>query len=449
MENSEGGLASSARSRAAARGAFIGFLIDNFDIYLPVVALAPALTYFIPSTMNPATKALVSSWIFAATLVGRPVGALIFGTFADAIGRRRSTLIAVSGFCVGTALIAVLPGFRQWGFGSVVALIALRFLDGVCLGGEYSGANVLAMEESPVARRGIVGGIVQSGAGAAFVILSLLTLGVFQLFPTGGPTSAYAQWGWRIPFVIGAVLAFAFVLYYRSQVQESLVWEKSGTSKLSALWLLRGDALRASLQVFVLMTGLWLLLNSVTAVLPQVLARQSKLDSTHITWSLVVMYTVLTAAFIGGGALSQRMGRRRYLIVFGLIALAVGIPSYLALITITAGSFGAAVGWATLTCVIVVAPWAVVTSYLSERFQTANRSIGFGLGYSLAVILPSFYATYMQWLSGAMSARLAVLVIVGIGAVLVVIAAAVGPETTRIDFKAASTRGATASASTH
>jgi MFS family permease len=194
------------------------------------------------------------------------------------------------------------------------------------------------------------------------------------------------------------------------------------------------------------MTGLWLLLDSITAVLPQVLAKQSKLDSTHITWVLVVMYAVLTAVFVVGGALSQRMGRRRYLIVFGVVALAAGIPSYLALITITAGDFGAAVGWATLTCAVVVAPWAVVTAYLSERFQTANRSIGFGLGYSLAVILPSFYATYMQWLSGAMPARLSVLVIVGSGAVLVAVAAAIGPETIHIHFKAADTRSAPAPA---
>src|SRR5882757_348734 len=85
------------RGRAAVRGAFLGFLIDNFDIYLPVVALAPAIGYFMPPTLDPGTLALATSWIFVATLVGRPLGASIFGNLGDSIGRRKATLIAVGG----------------------------------------------------------------------------------------------------------------------------------------------------------------------------------------------------------------------------------------------------------------------------------------------------------------------------------------------------------------
>jgi len=91
----------------------------------------------------------VSGSIFAATLIGRPVGAFIFGHFADAIGRKRSTVIAVSGFGVATLLMALLPGYEQWGIAVVIIFVLLRFIDGIFLGGEYTSASPLAMEYCP------------------------------------------------------------------------------------------------------------------------------------------------------------------------------------------------------------------------------------------------------------------------------------------------------------
>jgi len=422
------------RGRAAVRGAFLGFLIDNFDIYLPVVALAPAIGYFIPPTLDPGTVALATSWIFVATLVGRPLGALIFGTLGDSIGRRKATLIAVGGFGVVTLVIGLLPGYESWGAGSIVVLVVLRFVDGVFLGGEYSGANVLAMEESAKERRGAAGGLLQAGATVAWVLMSLVTLGVFQFAAPGDVHSAYSQWGWRISFFIGSALAMAFVLYYRRKVEESSIWVKAPTNKLSALTLVRGRAAKIFLQVFVLMTGLWLLLDCVTALIPGVLASRAQLSSSQITVALIIMYSAITIVFLIGGRLSQRFGRRTYFIVTGLGALLLGVPAYALVITSTGGGFGLAVLFATLAGIFIVAPWAVVTPYLAERFHTENRAAGFGLGYSLAVIIPAFYASYQLGLAKVMPAELTVLVLVVIGSVLVVTAAMAGPETKHVDF---------------
>src|ERR671917_2411166 len=85
-------------AKSAIRGAWLGFFVDMFDIYLPVVVLAPALIYFVSPQLDATTSAIVGASIFAATLVGRPLGALIFGRFADSIRRRRTTIISVSGF---------------------------------------------------------------------------------------------------------------------------------------------------------------------------------------------------------------------------------------------------------------------------------------------------------------------------------------------------------------
>lgn len=424
------------RGRIATRGAFLGFLIDNFDIYLPVIVLAPALPYFIPPTLGAGTTALIASWIFVATLVARPVGSLIFGVLGDAIGRRRATLIAVSGFGVVTLLIGCLPGFGSWGWGGIVALIALRFVDGIFLGGEYSGANVLAMEETPIRQRGAAGGFIQTGATAAFVLTAVLTLGVFQLAPPGGPDSAYSQWGWRIPFFVGAVLAGGFVVYYRRRVPESSVWQKAPTARLSALSLVRGRAALVFLQVFVLMTGLWFLLNSVTALVPGVLAKQAGLTPTQVTIALIVLYSVVTVWFPIGGRISQRFGRRSYLVGTGAVALVAGVPVYALLIGTPAGDFGRAMTVAAFTGVLVIAPWAVVAPYLCERFRTESRAAGFGLGYSLAVVIPAFYASYQLWLAHLVPPRFTVLVLVGIGSILVIGAALAGPETKDVDFAA-------------
>src|SRR5215210_9603778 len=94
------------QAKHAIRGAWLGFFVDLFDIYLPIVVLAPAIAYFVSPSMPETTRSLVGASIFAATLVGRPLGAFIFGHFADTIGRKRTTIIAVTGFGVATLLMA-------------------------------------------------------------------------------------------------------------------------------------------------------------------------------------------------------------------------------------------------------------------------------------------------------------------------------------------------------
>ena len=134
------------RAKHAIRGAWFGFFVDMFDIYLPIVVLAPAIIYFVAPEMGTVEKSVVSGSIFAATLLGRPIGSVIFGHFADSIGRRRTTIISVTGFGVVTLLMALLPGYQQWGIAAVILLLVLCLVDGVFLGGGDTSANPLAME---------------------------------------------------------------------------------------------------------------------------------------------------------------------------------------------------------------------------------------------------------------------------------------------------------------
>jgi MFS family permease len=125
MHASHGGAATGgvdSNAKSAIRGAWVGFFVDMFDIYLPIVVLAPALIYFVSPDLSASATAIVGGSIFAATLIGRPLGAFIFGHYADTIGRRRTTIISVTGFGVGTLLIAFLPGYEQWGITAVALL---------------------------------------------------------------------------------------------------------------------------------------------------------------------------------------------------------------------------------------------------------------------------------------------------------------------------------------
>jgi MFS family permease len=422
------------RAKNAIRGAFLGFFVDMFDIYLPIVVLAPAIAYFVSPDLDAATTAIVSGSIFAATLVGRPLGAFIFGHFADAIGRKRSTIIAVTGFGVATLLMALLPGYEQWGIAVVVIFVLLRFIDGIFLGGEYTSANPLAMEYCPKEKRGLYGAVIQTGYPLAYAVISLITMFLLFWIPAGGLNSPYVQWGWRIPFLIGAAIAFAFVIYFMRSVSESELWEETGGSESPLRNLFRGENLRNFLQVFVMMTGFWLTLYTVAAMLPGVLADPVGLSSTNVTITLVIANVVLAGSYIVAGVISQRTGRRVFLLVTGVVMAVVGTFLYYLLVSTAPENLFLVIILTTVVAVLVVGPWGLVTTYINERFHTSVRASGFGLGYSLAVILPAFYAYYQAGLAKIMPFEYTPLPLLVIGALLIVVGAAWGPETRDVDF---------------
>lgn len=423
------------KTRNAVGGAFAGFFVDMFDVYLPIVALAPAAVYFQATGVSPGTAGLISALIFVAALIGRPFGALIFGHFGDRVGRRRTVIVSVGGFGVVTLIIALMPGYEQIGLTAIVALIALRFLDGIFLGGEYTAASPLAMEYSPKEKRGLYSAFIMSGFPLAYVAISLLTLLMLNIAPADGIDSPYVQWGWRIPFVVGALLAFGFVLYYVKYVSESEVWEDSEHSSAPIRELLQGANLRSFLQVFVMMTGLWLTLYMITAALPGLLKSEVGLSAMQTTTTVLIANVVLTLGYVAAGILSQRTGRRPFFIAFGIVAAVLGSACYAWLVNLSAADFGLVIVLAVIVNLLVVSCWGVVVAYINERFHTGVRASGFGLGYSLAVIIPSFYAFYQIWLEALMPARYTPLALLVIGGLLMAIGAAMGPETRDVDIR--------------
>ena len=422
--------------RKALLGAWIGFFVDMFDIYLPVVALAPAAAYFEASDVSAVTASIISGMIFAATLIGRPIGAIVFGHFGDRIGRRRMAIVAVTGFGFTTLAIAALPGYQSLGLTAVVLLVVLRFIDGIFLGGEYTSATPLALEYSPKHKRGLFGAFIMTGYPLAYCTIALMTFGLLQLVPAGDLDSPYVQWGWRIPFVFGALLAFVFVFWYAKHVKESEAWESAEKTQAPLLELLKGDNLKNFLQVFTLMSGIWLGLNMVSAVLPRLLRDPVGLTDSEVTVVLIISYAVLALAYVGAGVLSQRIGRRVYFLWAGAITATFAPGFYYFIIGGLVTSLAGVVLLTIVLNIIVLAGWGVVTTYINERFHVGIRASGYGVGYSLAVVIPAFYAFYQAGLAAVMPIEYTPLVLLSLAGALILVGSALGPETRDVDMAA-------------
>jgi MFS family permease len=428
------------KRKRAIKGAFFSEFIDMFDIYLPVVVLSPVLFFFQPPHLTGGMEVILASLVFITTLIGRPVGALLFGMVADRVGRRKASIYSVSGFGVVTFLIALLPGYESIGIWSYLLLVLLRFVDGIFLGGGYTGAMPLAIEYSKKSQRGFVGGLIIAGFPLAYVTINLVAMAMFVLFPLAGAHSLYVQWGWRIPFVIGAALAGALAMYYVHKVSESEIWESEANTgepkaKLPFTDLLSGKSGRNLLQVLLMMTGFWLTQNIITIFMPTgLLVRGLHLTGFQLTSTLLISYAVLFFSYIASGMLGQRFGRRRFFIVAGPLIATLGAGMLYLLANTDGLSLPIIILLVCLLSVLVTSPWGVIVTYVNERFVTDVRATGFGVGFSLSVIIPSFYAFYMNWLSHIMPMRLTPVLLLAIGGVIGTIGAWMGPETKDVDF---------------
>lgn len=408
----------------------IGFAVDFFDIYLPVLALAPVIRYFEPPGLSATASTTVYFFTFAATLFGRPCGAVIFGHWADKMGRRRTTMISIAGFGAFTTLIAFLPGYATLGVWSLVLLIGLRFIDGVFMGGEYTSNNTLALEMVPKARRGFVGGILQGAFPVGFALVSAVTS-----FLLGITTpEQYVQWGWRIAFVFGGVLAFGFLMFYRS-VPESPVWMESKKSAAPLKEVFSGDHRRALLQVFVMMVGFWFA-SQVASILPGILIQHLHVPARATSDIFLGGSIILFFGFVGCGLLSQMIGRRRAIVLCGLAVLVGGTGLYYVLVAnALAGASTIETAIVTIAFyILIVSPWGVVTTYIAERFPTHIRASGYGIGYSAAVVIPAFSGFYLLGLSSVMPYVLAPLVLLVAAGLLIMTGALLGPETRDVEM---------------
>jgi MFS family permease len=428
----------SPAARRALIAGCIGFAVDFFDIYLPILALAPVTTYFQPPGLSSTATTTIYYFIFASTLLGRPCGAVIFGHWADRIGRRQMTMISIIGFGVFTLLIACLPGYATIGIASLVLLILLRFIGGVFMGGEYTSNNTLALEMVPKDRRGFVGGVLQGAYPIGFFFVSVVTSILLRITTP----EQYLLWGWRVGFLIGGILAFLFLLYYL-RVQESSLWLESRKSGSPLKDVVSGSHLKNLVQIFIMMLGFWFGAQSLISVMPGILIQQLHVPSKLMTDGLLITSFIQFFAFVGIGLLGQMIGRRLTIVLSGIAILVGGTALYAAAIThaFAGGGMVTTTAIACLCYLLVISPWGVVTTYICERFPTHIRASGYGIGYSVAVIIPAFSGAYMLALQTMMPYAYTPVVLIALSGVLIIVGALLGPETRDVDLRAVDLRG--------
>ena len=284
----------SAQGRSALRAGIVGNWVDNVHVFLPLVALAPALSHL----AGPGAAASTGALVVVAMLLGRPVGGIVFGHVSDQLGRTRTTSIAITGTATCALLIAAVPTYRTLGAGTVAIILALRFLGGVFVAGEYSAAIPLAMEWSQPKRRATMSGAILSMAPIAQASIAFATAALLLVL---GP-ERYAQVGWRIMFIAGAVFSLAMLAYYRRNVVDAPVFHRSRSFHAAILnetdstttaalphkgtrtgihEVLLGKWAKPFWQVFVLMSGLWLLTDTTVLILTSRLSSDTGLPDTE------------------------------------------------------------------------------------------------------------------------------------------------------------------------
>jgi MFS family permease len=423
----------SPAARRALIAGCIGFAVDFFDIYLPVLALAPVTIYFQPPGLSPTATTTIYFFIFATTLLGRPCGAVIFGHWADRIGRRRTTMISIIGFGVFTLLIACLPGYATIGIASLLLLILFRFIGGVFMGGEYTSNNTLALEMVPRDRRGFVGGVLQGAYPLGFFFVSVVT----SILLTITTQEQYLLWGWRVAFLIGGILAFLFLVYYL-RVQESALWLESQKSGSPLKDVVSGAHLKSLTQIVIMMLGFWFGAQSLISIMPGVLIQHLHVPGKLMTNGLLITSFIQFFAFVGCGLLGQMIGRRLAIVLSGIAILIGGTGLYAAAVAhaFAGGSVVMTTAIACLCYLLVISPWGIVTTYICERFPTQIRASGYGIGYSVAVIIPAFSGAYMLALQTMMPYEYTPVVLIALAGGLIIVGALMGPETRDVELHA-------------
>ncbi|GAB4094814.1 MFS transporter [Brachybacterium horti] len=422
--------------RAALRAGVVGNFIDNVHVFLPLTALTPALA----TVAGPGVAAATGAIVVIAMMLGRPVGGVVFGRISDRLGRTRTTQVAIAGTAGCALLIAAMPTHELLGAGTIALILGLRFLGGIFVAGEYSAAIPLAMEWSPPRRRGLMSGLILSMAPWAQGAIAFATATLLLVL---GPEE-YAVWGWRLLFVVGALLSLGMLLYYRSHVVDAPITRRAGPDgdapgtettppvRGGVRQVLAGRWSGAFRQAFVMMTGLWLLTNTTVLLLTARLGEGGALAATEVALAMGIASVAQALAMALAGHLSTVVGRRRLLTLWGIAALLLGPPLWWA--AVGSGSLARAALCAALLQVVTVAAYGPVSAYLSERFPTVVRSTGYGSAYSLSLVLPALYPFYLPLLAGITGPRGSVLLLMVLGAALLILGARLGPRLAPADL---------------
>ncbi len=371
-------------------GGSLGNLVEWYDWYVYSAFTLYFSSAFFPKE-NQTVQLLNTAGIFAIGFLMRPIGGWVMGAFADRKGRKTALTLSVLLMSVGSLIIAVVPGYKQIGVAAPVLLVIARIIQGLSVGGEYGTSATYLSEMATKKQRGFYSSFqyvtIIMGQVIALAVLLLLQ----RVFLTD---QQLHQWGWRIPFGIGAVLAVT-VMYLRRSLQESVGLEEKDEKQIAARGTLKAllQHPKAVLTVVGLTVGGTVAFYTFTTYMQKFLVNTSgfsKNTATLISTLTLFVFMLLQPLF---GFISDRIGRKPLLIGFGILGTLTTVP----IMTALSNTKDEWMAFALIMCaLVIVSGYTSINAVVKAELFPANvRALGVGFPYAIAVSLFGGTAEYI------------------------------------------------------
>jgi MFS family permease len=423
-------------------GSWLGWSLDGYDLVLMLFLIPSISQLFFPSK-DPTLSLLAIFATYTVTLVMRPVGGALFGSFGDKHGRKKAMIITISGFSAATFLTGLLPTWQTVGILAPILLILLRFAQGLFAGGEWASGAVITMETAPKSMRGFLSGFIQSGYTFGFLLASI----VFQIMLSAYPGNSFiSEGGWRIIFYTG-IIPGLIAVFVGFKMNESKLWlEKVGQKrtegslrkrKASPLREIVGgkEARKRFLLALVVMSGLMYAYYTTMGFMPTFLQKYLNIDR-HEAATIMIAATI--SSLIGtifAGFISQYIGRMMTLTLFASAAIILAIPTLYGLHNST--TLTQRMLYTGLLVFVASTAFGPMPAFLSERFPTAIRNSASGFAYNGGLIIGSWSPLVaIQLLSNAHPQFIpyALAINIMIGSIIILIGSRLNPDTREIDL---------------
>jgi MFS family permease len=416
----------------------VGTAIEWYDLF--IFGTAAALVFgqvFFPALSS--TAGLLASFAtFAVSFIARPLGGIFFGHFGDRVGRKKMLVASLLLMGVATVLIGVLPGYGAIGLTAPILLVILRFAQGIGLGGEFGGAMLMVGEHAPPRRRGFFIGLAQLGPSIGLVLGSL----TFLVLSLNMDKAQMASWGWRIPFVVSGLLV-GLGLYIRLRLVESTVFQevlqRQAQVRVPLFEVVRTAPLRLVLACgpSLLTSALFYLISTFSLSYGVQTLKIPQPTMLVVVIGIVVFNAVITTPL---SSLSDRIGRRRMLILGSLAAAVWAFPMFALANTGTIAGVVVGLGIGLVTFSMM---WGPLGAYLPELFGTRVRFTGTSVSFNIGALLggalaPIIATSLLSWTGGSwwsLSSYVLVISVIALGCVLAL------PETHRADLADAELSG--------
>jgi MFS family permease len=383
--------------KAAASG-WIGSALEYYDffIYAQAAALVFPLIFF-PSD-NPQVAIVASFATFGVGYVARPIGAFVLGHWGDTHGRKNVLVLCMLLMGASTFLVALLPTYAVAGVWAPILLVTLRLIQGFAVGGEISGASAMILEHAPFGRRGYFGSFTLQGVQAGQVIAAAVFLPLSAIMSN----DAFITWGWRIPFLLSAVVVVAGYIIRRKVDETPAFQEEAEHGEIPAAPIVQAVKENGIDMVRVACMALMNAIPTAVTVFGATFATNAGygvgLTSTNYLWISVAGNVVAVALIPFVGNLSDKIGRRP---VFIVGALGSGVLGYAYLYYVSQANFVMAFVFAILMWGIVYQGYnAVFPAFYQELFPTKTRVTAFAVSQNIGTLITAFLPTIYAALVG-------------------------------------------------